>query len=152
MKKNEECPTLHSFLDFREPRKVEVQLLRFQEVLVAHSVDPFSIKRSILKKVCLGCVRCTMDMKPFFLLREIEAQVFEEGNSQVIDWFAWASRIESQNRPDIPRGQAAIILISWIGLKAWLEGFLAKGLDQDASVFRVLAIAEEIGDVKTRLV
>ena len=80
MKKNGECPTLHSFLDFREPRKVEVYLLRFQELLVAHSVDPFSIKKNILKKVCLGCVGCAMDMQPFFLLREVKAQVFEEGN------------------------------------------------------------------------
>lgn len=45
-----------------------------------HSVDSFSIKGNILKKVCLGCVGSAMDMQPFFLLREIEAQVFEEGN------------------------------------------------------------------------
>ena len=80
MKKNEECPTLHSFLDFREPRKVEIQLLCFQEVLVTHSVDSVPIKGNILKEVCLGCVGCTMDMQPFFLLREVKAQVFEEGN------------------------------------------------------------------------
>lgn len=59
---------------------MEIQLLCFQEVLVPHSVDSFSIKGNILKKVCLGCVGCAMDMQPFFLLREIEAQVFKERN------------------------------------------------------------------------
>ena len=72
---------LFSFLDLREPRKVEIQLLCFQEVLVAHSIDSVPIKGNILKEVCLGCVGCTMDMQPFFLLREIETQVFEEGDS-----------------------------------------------------------------------
>ena len=71
---------LFRFLDLREPRKVEIQLLCFQEVLVAHSIDSVPIKGNILKEVCLGCVGCTMDMQPFFLLREIEAQVFKERN------------------------------------------------------------------------
>ena len=60
-------------LEFREPRKVEIQLLCFQEVLVPYSVDSVPIKGNILKEVCLGCVGCTMDMDPFFLFREIEA-------------------------------------------------------------------------------
>ena len=59
---------------------MEIQLLCFQEVLVAHSVDSVPIKGKILKEVCLGCVGCAMDMQPFFLLREVKAQVFEEGN------------------------------------------------------------------------
>ena len=67
-------------LNLREPRKVEIQLLCFQEVLVAHSIDSVPIKGNILKEVCLGCGGCTMDMQPFFLLREIEAQVFKERN------------------------------------------------------------------------
>ena len=46
---------------------------------MAHSIDSVPIKGNILKEVCLGCVGCTMDMQPFFLLREIETQVFEEG-------------------------------------------------------------------------
>ena len=71
---------LFHFLDLREPREVEIQLLCFQEVLVTHSVDSVPIKANILKEVWLGCVGCTMDMQPFFLLREIEAQVFEERN------------------------------------------------------------------------
>lgn len=71
---------LFCLLEFREPRKVEIQLLCFQEVLVPYSVDSVPIKGNILKEVCLGCVGCTMDMQPFFLLREIEAQVFEERN------------------------------------------------------------------------
>ena len=54
---------------------MEIQLLCFQEVLVTHSVDSVPIKANILKEVWLGCVGCTMDMQPFFLLREIEAQV-----------------------------------------------------------------------------
>ena len=82
------------------------------------------VQSAFFDKVEMAVVLFGMDIQPFIFLSQVDTEVVKERNSEVIVWFAWTGRIKSESRPDIPSRETAIVLVTRIGLPAWVKGLL----------------------------
>ena len=82
------------------------------------------VQSAFFDKVEMAVVLLGMDIQPFIFFGKVETEMVKERDSEVVAWFAWTGRIESENRPDVPSRETAIILIARIGFPAWVKGFL----------------------------
>ena len=110
------------------------------------------VQSALFDKVEMAVVLLSIDIQPFIFLSQVDTEMVKERDSEVITWFAWTGRVESESRPDVPSRETTVILITGVGFPAWVKGFLTQGLDEKGSVVRVVAVAEEIRNVEARLV
>ena len=110
------------------------------------------VQSAFFDKVEMAVVLLGMYIQPFIFLSQEDTEAVKERDSDIVAGLARTGRIESESRPDVPSRETAIVLVARVGIPAWFEGLLTQRLDEKASVFRIVTVAEEIRDVETRLV
>ena len=82
------------------------------------------VQSAFFYKVEVVVVLLGMDIQPFIFFSQVDSEMVKERDSEVVAWFAWAGRVESESRPDVPGRETTIVFIARIGLPAWVKGFL----------------------------
>ena len=72
-------------------------MLSFQEVLVLKARYWDLVQSAFLDKVEMAVVLLGMDIQPFIFLSQVDTEMVKERNSEIVTWFAWTGRVESQS-------------------------------------------------------
>ena len=88
------------------------------------------VQSAFFDKVEMAVVLLGMDIQPFIFLSQVDTEMVKERDSEIIAGLARTGWIKTESRPDVPRREAAIILITRIGLPAGVKGFLTERLDE----------------------